>query len=174
MQKTHQNRGPRPSKHIWQNAQNLKLFQMGFTIVLESILWSHKGFIFIAHISKASCLIISPSVLTHCDFRKQVVFAKCIAWVSIMHFSSCARKGQCPSWRYCRVFRARICQAGGGFFIWNCYANFYFCKCVFLHRAGGGFFIWNCYANFYFCKCVFFCVSWKTQMRLPSFKLLRN
>ena len=46
MQKTHQYRGPRPSKHIWQNAQNLKLFQMGFTIVLESILWSHKGFIF--------------------------------------------------------------------------------------------------------------------------------
>ena len=46
MQKTHQNRCPRPSKLVGPNTQNLKLFQMGFTIVLESILWSHKGFIF--------------------------------------------------------------------------------------------------------------------------------
>ena len=46
MQKTHQDRGPRPSKLVGPNTQNLKLFQMGVTIVLESILWSHKGFNF--------------------------------------------------------------------------------------------------------------------------------
>ena len=148
---------------------------MGFIIVLESILWSHKGFIFWLRIfRKCHAWWLRPVYWSIAiSGSKLILQIASHGWVSCI-FQAAPEMANALHDGTVVFFGPEVFKQGAYFLYEFGEPSFIFASAFLFCVALGTDFLYEFVEPIFIFASEFFCVSWKTPMRLSYFKLPRN